>query len=439
MDRPVVTKVTITDISTEGCGIGRTTEGRVIKVRRVFPGDLALVEYDPHPKTMPTGRIIEFIQRSPGRIEHPCRHYEEGCEGCPLGAYDYSSSLEWKRKNLQETLKRIGGVSVEVPPLIESPAGWRYRDRVELGLAILEGKLCVGYRANGKLLPIRYCLLADYGIGEVLQTFSDSVSLSLKEHSIRFRSDDEKSIGRLLLRTNGTGGIVASINLEPEFADFAGKMEALLREARLAGWIVGVSELNSRSRTLRTTGDIDVTLSSGDFSTPANLHVFNQVNPSVANLLVDSIVAECRNARKVLDLFGGWGMFGLKTAAENNSKVIVVDIDDAGLAAGASLAAKAGLNVHFVKGNLFKSESWNKLPRDFDMAIVDPPFKGLDHVGIEWLNRYGPGRLVYVSCHPAGLARDVGQMKSYRLERVLLFDMFPQTTSLETLAVLRRI
>lgn len=438
MDRYLRETIAITDISTEGHGIGRTEAGRVVATAGALPGDSALVEVYDLTKGLLRGKLIEIVEGSPARCAHPCSHHGEGCPASPLGAYSYDKALEWKRKNLAETLRRVGGIEIEVSQVVASPKEWGYRERVDLGIEVSDGKVRVGYQSDNGLTPIFDCWLAEEGVRNAVQGFTEQ----FREAKAKGRRSEAVNVARILFRANGRDGVVAVLFLGVDYENRIDDLGKALNNFELTGWeIRSVESLKDRayrSNLARSKGDCGVTIRHGGGSAEASALSFSQVNPQVAKLVDTEVSSYVVPSAKVLDLFGGWGMFGL-TAANAGGRVLVVDSNEESLKSGETLSSSAGLDVRYEWGDLDKAVAWGNLPQEADIVIVDPPRRGLTNPAKEWLNRYGARRLIYISCHPAALSRDVKALTSYRLQSVKGFDMFPQTPDLEVVAVLGRV
>ncbi len=441
MDQYLKKQIEITDLSTEGHGIGRTGEGRVVATPYTLPGDNALVEVYELSKGILHGELIEVSTPSPARCPHPCAHYLEGCPASRLGAYSYNEALAWKRRNLSETLRRMGNIEIVVPPVVASPLQWGYRERIDLGIEASMEIMRVGYQTEQKLIPIRDCQLADSVVREMLRRFvgriTDPVELSLTSnlHGVK------GTFGRILFRANGRGGVVVVLFLNADRENVAPALAKVLSDLELAGWEIRITDsLSARaylSKVWRQEGNSAVTINWSGGSAAASALSFSQVNKGVAELIAFEISSHITPSTSVLDLYGGWGLFGMAAAA-GGAEVLVVDVDEESIRTGESLALKAGLEVRFKRGDLNLASDWRDLPSNAEACIVDPPRRGLGGAAIQWLNRHGAAKLIYVSCHPAALARDVQALSSYRIDSVKPFDMFPQTPDLETVTVLVR-
>lgn len=401
------------------------------------------------------GKIVELITPSPHRCEHPCSHHYEGCPASPLGALDYAAALEWKRRNLAETLRRIGGVESDVPPVIPSPRQWGYRERVDLLLLRTPEGHRLGYAAGQGVAAITTCHLAEEVVRNGLARLAGSLAGLGGKSKVGLPDR-----GRVVLRADGRGGVIAVVFVSPKEAGRVPAARAWLSAAGLEGWQVrSVQPLEARaqgSALIAEEGRCEITLHAAGFSTTAPPLVFSQVNADAAAVLVECTSAQAHKRQvssaecnvlsaervigpddRLLDLYGGWGMFALE-AARQGIPGVVVDNDVEALRAGSRLAKAAGLDVRFRPGNLDTPVGFSAACDDFTVVLVDPPRHGLSRPALAWLRARGPRRAICVSCHPAALARDLKALPEYRLAGLQPLDMFPQTPDLETVAGLVR-
>lgn len=426
------------DLAWDGRGVARRRDGRVLMIFGALPGDTVQVEIENEPDRGPIdATAVTLVEESPQRVPHPCPHYERGCPASQLGAVRRESSLEWKRDHLVETLRRIGGLDgVVVEPVIPSPQQWRYRERLEFHLERGRDGLDVGYVGRHGLVPIHDCRIG---------------SLALRGPLMRLRGtlpelDAHPHLGarvplRLLLRDDGRGGAIAVLFVLTRGPVDSRPLEEWFDGGELSGWEIR----RARNRKLRfvnselviTKGDptARVLIAGRELTLPSI--VFSQVNRAAGRELLALVLDHVSENGRLLDLFGGFGWFGIEYAARGGSAV-VVDSAPAALEAGRRFAHEAALDVELVERDLSSRSVADLEPASFDAAILDPPRAGADKRLLDVLNESGPDRLIYVSCHPAALARDIQRLRAYATELIVPIDMFPSTSELETVVILDR-
>jgi len=427
-------EVLFTDLNSEGDGVGRLADGRVVMVEGTLPGDRATVGLISTANSkIARGEAIDLLSASVNRKEHLCPHYAEGCPASPLGVLKYKAALEWKVNHLKETLRRVGGVSVEPEECIASPSGWRYRDRVELAVGMEEGVWKIGYRKELGIAPIHNCLLADDRIGQCIKT----LSAALTKTSANQKSEDPGG-AVVRLRVGDIGRVVGTLyiaSLQPG-VKFWGEW---LRQGNLAGWeIRKVDSMESRhgdSKILVAEGVRSVTVHAGDAQVTLPAGAFTQANQSLRKKLAEEALRRIPVAGRLLDLYSGYGAFSYEYVRSGGSS-LAIDSDRSSIEAGRK--AVDGRRIEFVIGNLNNSQAISAIKGTFDAALVDPPYGGLSKAVLSWLQAKGPRQLVYLSCHPAALARDLKGLAKYVIESVQPVDMFPQTPDLETIVRMKR-
>lgn len=426
------------DLGWDGRGVARRADGRVIFIWGALPGDSVRATITEEPaKGALSGELIEVLEPSPQRVPHPCPHYYQGCPASLLGAVRREFSLNWKRDHLIETFRRIGGFEgLLVEDVIPSPRQWRYRERLEFNIQRVGEVLKMGYQSRNGLLPIQDCRLGNEDLVEPFRQLRRSLPML----------DDHREIGnstqiRLLLRSNGQGGAVGVLFVigkeAPELAPFV----AWLQKGGLTGWQIHHARTVKRrffgATPLAEEGQVTIFRSVAGYQLATEPTSFAQANVRASSLLVRLALEHIPTCSNLLDLFGGFGAFALEHVARGG-RATVVDSAPAGIESGSSFALEHGLPVEYLLRDLSIIESLELNLNQFDSVLLDPPRSGVGEPLLNLLNDNGPERMVYVSCHPAALARDLRRLTKYSTELVIPVDMFPSTSDLETIAVLDR-
>ncbi len=349
----------------------------------------------------------------------PCP-WIDACGGCPWQHVDYATQLASKQSNVREALARIAGVTdAQLLPIIAAPNEWAYRHRIRLHAA--PGGL-LGYRRarSHDLVAVDHCLTAEPALSAALGPVRALLA------TLATALDDVE------IASNGRGTVVVDATAHGPFRDEDA--------ARIGDWlrttpqIVGVAVRGRTLGSIRTFGATDFTIRTGDDAPPITQRSgsFTQVNPQANRALVRTVVDFVGGGRAVLDLFCGAGNLSLPIARIATS-VVGVDADAVGVADAAGSAAAAGIvYVRFEAGAAARFRRRRGLA-GADVVVLDPPRTGAIAVA-QLLARLTPARIVYVSCEPSTLARDVRTLvgAGYRVHRVQPIDMFPQTEHVET-------
>jgi 23S rRNA (uracil1939-C5)-methyltransferase len=428
--------VTIEKLVQGGRGLARR-DGRVVLVRGAIPGERVALVAEARHKGVQEARVGEVLEASPDRVPAPCPVYER-CGGCQLQHLAYEAQLVQKGAILKETLARVGKLTVEdLPPVVPSPAPYGYRSTVRfMVFAAGDGKdgrraLTLGFHREGSqdLVPAAGCLLASETIRAAAAAIDARLAAgarpSLHLESVEIRASTAFA-SLLLVWHTGPARPDEAKRVFDLFEDLPRLSGQVLLAQNHKRWVQGQDWIEDRM------GDLIFRI--GDRS-------FMQANWPLASVVSRTIVewAAPPEGARVLELYAGVGMLGLPLARAG-ALVTEVEANEAALADGRH-AAKA----NHVGRCRFRPLTVEALlaevkPGDYDLVLMDPPRTGLSPESVRELVRVGPPRLLYLSCDPATLARDLARFTAggYRLARLQAFDMFPQTAHLETLVELAR-
>jgi 23S rRNA (uracil1939-C5)-methyltransferase len=418
--RPVA--VRIESIAAGGEGVGHLPDGRVVFVHRTAPGDVAEVALTERKDRWARGRLLRVLEPSPDRREAPCPFYAE-CGGCTLEHLTYEAQLRAKARIVADSLARIGGVAVDPPQVVPSPSETRYRNRVSFALRrVGHGHVEAGFHALGdpdRVLDLDgRCLLPEEPIARVW----DRLRAGWGPDARRLPSGERL---RLTLRASAEGQV--SLLVEGGFSP--GRPQELIDsvEGLVAVWHrpgVAPAELVAGAPGLSEVWGDEVVEVSGA--------AFLQVNRAAAALL-EAHVAELAGdvaGLRIVDAYCGVG-FHARRFARAGASVVGIELDPQAVEE-AGRAAPEG--ARFVEGpveELIRAE----LPAD--LVVLNPPRAGVHAEVAAALAEAPAPRVIYVSCNPATLARDLKRMSgAYRLQGVRSFDLFPQTAHVETVALL---
>ncbi len=416
----VAVRVSLHGMAYGGAAVGRLEDGPVVFVPGGLQDETAEIAVLERRRNFARGRLLRVLEPAKNRTEPPCVHFREGCGGCQWQHATYGAQLAFKQQILADQLRRTGGIAD--PPLQEpvpSPQCFQYRNVAEFHL----GPEGMGFHREGthELVDIKSCPLVeppiDAALG-VVRTFRPKLD----------------AVGSIQIR-NGAGVLQITLVTDADprgyrllGADLGERAEqAAGKPVRVAG----VRAASDRMRGLRGEPWIHMQLAGRRFRVSALS--FFQVNSLVAEVLAQRVAEHVRSGERVLDLFSGVGIFAL-LAADKAGEVVGVESHPAALADAAANTAEAGAeNARFVQSDVAAASALVAEP--WDLAILDPPRAGVTRNVLEALDA---GRVVYVSCDPSTLARDLKVLRArgYSLESVQLLDMFPQTYHIETVAVL---
>lgn len=407
---PVVS-VAMESIAAGGDGVGRK-DGLVIFVPRTAPGDVVTAQISARGR-FARGALRSLVTPSPVRIEPHCPHFSrDKCGGCQLQHMTYDSQLAAKQTIVRDSLERIGKRRGDLPPIERSPAEWRYRSKLTLAIRRRGARWIAGlhpYDEPGRVFSLSDCPITDQRVVAAWREV-----MAADTHF----PDAEQLRGSVRL----TGG-------EPTLVMMGGESWAA-REQFLAA-VPSLSAVwwePDDVRPRRLVFDRRAERSPGAS--------FAQVNPGMAVILRTYVLEQVRAfaPRTIVDAYAGAGEIASALSAEGRT-VTAIELDPD--ASGWS-ATRLGLPSVALGGRV-EDLLPSALPAD--LVILNPPRAGIDIRVAEALelNAALVRAVVYVSCNPATLARDVSRLPGYDIESVRAFDMFPQTAHVETVCVLRSV
>jgi 23S rRNA (uracil1939-C5)-methyltransferase len=416
-------RVHIHGIAAGGAGVGRLGDGRAVFVHRTAPGDTIDIEITQSRARWARGTLVQLVDAGRDRRTPPCPHYAR-CGGCTVEHLTYAAQLEAKRELVAQALERIGGVAADVPPVHASPEEFRYRNRVSFALLRLRGgRVVAGFHElerPGRILDIGGdCLLPEPAIARAW----DALRASWGAAAARLPAGPSL---RLTLRATAAGHVTLLV----EGGRGRGEPDELLRTVpSLAA--IWHRPTPARRATLLA-GETRVAEQWGDDALGLSGALFLQVNRGTAALLEDHVLALAGNVRgqRVIDAYCGVGVHA-RRLAERGAEAVGIELDTHAIAEAQRLAPPG---AHFVRGRV-EHVLAEQLP--CDLAVVNPPRTGMAAGATALLRATPPRRILYVSCDPATLARDIGRLgAAFTLRSIRCFDLFPQTAHVETVAEL---
>lgn len=404
----------------------------VVFVPFTAPGDVISYRIVQRKKNFAHGQLLNIIKPSPLRTTPRCPYFGT-CGGCQLQHLTYEFQLEHKRQSLQDALVRQAQVvDITVPPVIPATQQWEYRRRISLTLRPQEEHFIAGYTTvdNTSLIAIEQC--------PIFTKTSDPIIRNLQDIARLLNSAGNNDGKVTLLKKDSTNYLIHfHFKTMPQNADEVLKMAS----ARFPEWkgILATSP-NKSLQFGSLESHLEVDGLSFKFSPKAFIQNHPEQSANIYHALCQYAKEYCRH--HILDLYCGIGISSLLLARNGLKTFNVTGVENNGEAirlAKHNAQANNISNVNFVKAdvqNVIASLLEKTSP---DVVIVNPPREGLDPKVIKALLANAPKWIFYISCMPPTLARDVKLLskETYQLTAVQAYDMFPQTSHLETLAILR--
>jgi 23S rRNA (uracil1939-C5)-methyltransferase len=423
----------VVGLSHEGAGIVRA--GKTVHVAGALPGETIRFRRARRHRQYDEARLEAVLAPAAQRVAPRCAHFEI-CGGCALQHLDADAQLSLKQQQLAESLERIGRLSAPrwLEPIRSSSWGYRRRARLGVKYVTRKGRVLVGFRERSSHLiaQLERCEVLAAPVGELIAPLAALIEqLSIREQLPQI----EVSVG------DGGAALVLRVLTAPTAADLA-----LLREfeaqhgTRLylqSGGLESVRALTEPAPSLRYAlpeSGVELEFAPTDFI---------QVNAEANRALVAAAgeLLELSSDARVLDLYCGLGNFSLALARRARS-VVGVEGDAALIERARCNARRNGIeNAEFFKADLsgtdLSAAPWLRGP--YSHVLLDPPRIGAREM-LAWIARLAPQRLLYVSCHPGTLARDLGLLvheHGFELLAAGVVDMFAHTAHVESLALLR--
>lgn len=451
-----IVELTVTGVTGEGNGVARYVDaeipapGLVIFIPFTAVGDRLLCRIVKVHKNHAFGKIEQLLQPSPDRMEATCAVFGR-CGGCVWQHITYEAECRYKAQWVQETLQRVGGVDdVQSLPLVAADTPMRYRNKAQFPVAAGEQGPVMGFFAprSHRIVPCRDCGLQPAAFSIVL----DTVDAWMVRHGVT-AYDEEKHRGlvrHVYIRQGAvTGQIMVCLVVTSGRLPAAESLVSALREAvpTLVSLYINVNP----KRTNVILGEDGYTLWGEDAIEDRlcgllfrlSPYSFYQVNHAQTEKLyrLAGEFAALSGKETVLDLYCGTGTIGL-SMADKAGRVIGVEVVSAAVEDARRNAAQNGIeNARFLCADAAQAAA--TLAAEGvrpDVVILDPPRKGCDEALVSTVAEMGPRRVVYVSCDPATLARDIQRFVGYGYhpQKVRPVDLFPRTAHVETVALLSR-
>ena len=447
LEKGKIYEAEICDYTAEGQGVAKI-EGCAVFIPNAILGEKVCVRIEKAQKTWAAGKITEILEKSPHRVQRACP-ISSGCGGCDFWHMDYEEEARLKARHVRDCLNRMGGECLEELTILDAPTCEGYRNKAQYPVACRKGRAYAGFFKAGthQVVENSRCRILPEEADRVKELVIDYVN----QYRVPVYDEEaHKGLLRHIYVRKGavSGQILVCLVLNGRKLP---REEALIEKLRtVEGFTTLQISVNTKKAntilgdefiTLYGPGYIEDTLCGLNFRLSARS--FYQVNHHQAQRLYEAAIqqAEITKEDTVLDLYCGVGTITL-CMAKAAGKVIGVEVIPQAVEDARDNAGRNGIeNAQFICADAGQAalELEAKGIRA-DVVVVDPPRKGLNSDAIEALARFSPRRIVYVSCDPATLARDVAMLKErgYVLKNALACDLFPRTRHVESIVTMIR-
>ncbi|QOY37871.1 23S rRNA (uracil(1939)-C(5))-methyltransferase RlmD [Anaerobacillus isosaccharinicus] len=441
-----VLEVAIEDLTHEGAGVAKI-DGYALFIPKALPGEQALVKVIKVNKGFGFGRLLEVIKKSEDRVdEPPCQIFDQ-CGGCQLQHLSYDGQLKQKQKQVRDVLERIGKITdVVVYPTLGMGDPWRYRNKAQVPFAEREGGLIAGFyqERSHEIIDMNSCLIQHEENDKVVQAVREIAT----KYGVRgYNEEKHQGTLRHVVARYGVNTGQLMVVLVTRSRELPNKNEVIEAIKEKIPNITSIVQNINSKRTNVIFGDETVLLwgeeyiydTIGDVKFAISARSFYQVNPEQTKVLYDQALqyANLTGSETVIDAYCGIGTISLFLAQRAKRvygvEIVPEAIDDAKRNAKLNQMD----NVDFAVGEAEKVIPWWYAQGiRADCIVVDPPRKGCDEALLETIIKMKPKRVVYVSCNPATLARDLRVLEDggFKTIEVQPVDMFPHTNHCEVVA-----
>ena len=390
-------EVKIIDIDHKGNGITRI-DNKIVFVPKCITGDVVDIDIVKSHKKYDEGRVNKIIQYSEDRIESLCPYYEL-CGGCNISTLNYNKQLEYKKNKIINIFKRYLDMDIN-PEIIGSDDRYEYRNKITfqsrdgiVGLVSIDNNL----------INMDRCALVSERVNELYNIIC---------------KEDLSNVRKIIIKECDNGLILmvdGNMNIDN------------IQDKCLSIYVGNTCVCKNDD------GYINI----GDIKYRVSMDSFFQVNTKNISRLYDVVIkyGDFKKSDKVIDLYCGVGSISLYVSKYVNSVLGIEIIEDAIKDAKENARLNGIDNAEFICGDVSKLVDDNV---SGNVVIVDPPRVGLDSHTIEVLNKIDVDKLIYVSCDPMTLVRDLSKLESYEIVDITLVDMFPQTHHCEVVVLLNR-
>lgn len=407
-------------ISHKGEGVGKI-DGKAAFIPFAIPGEEVDVEITESKKKYMRTRLVNILQESEYRINPACKYFDN-CGGCAYQHVDYYKQLDFKRQVVIDNVKRIGKLDISVNPVLGMDNPWRYRNKVEWHIS--NKGLAYYNRDDRSLLPIGSCYL----ISQEMQDLSNYLNNNPDE----WIKAEVTKIGIRQSSLNKKLMLIFYANFSDKI-----KIESIVKNNTLLDSIYGIS---SGGKEKLLYGEPVLYEKIGNCTYRVSPQAFFQINHEQTEKLYSLVkrYADLQGKENVLDAYCGTGSISLYVSDQAGKVVGVESFRAAVKDARKNAIANKINNCEFIHGDCEKIIP--EIKEKFDLLILDPPRSGCKAELIHAISKMNPSRIVYVSCNPSTMARDLALFNeaSFCPVEIQPIDMFPQTGHVECVVVIER-
>ena len=445
--------VDIEKLSNLGYGIVKL-DGYVIFVEGACPGDKVKIRVGKKNKNYANAKVVEIIEPSPDRVEPICP-MQKVCGACQLQFIDYEAQLKYKKQIVEDIFHSIYGGEVEIKDTIPSPKIKEYRHKIQYPVSETRDskRILAGYYkpASHELVNIKYRPIQPSYCDNIIEFIRQAAKeCAISGYNEKKHAGDLRHIVIRSSAYNEKNLVILVVNSTRVFDKLKNLAQRIYTELdNIIG--VGVNFnpqktnliLGNETQILFGNNHIEEKLCDKTFKVGAE--TFFQVNPYTANSIFEFVkkhISENFESPLVLDAYAGISTFGI-CLSDVAKKVVTVEEVKASTDLASKIVKENGIKnveIHNMDAGKFFEKELNTKGRSFDVTVLDPPRKGCTQESLDYALKLTKGKIIYVSCNPATLARDLKYLteKGCKVEFIQPFDMFPHTYHIENVAIITK-
>lgn len=442
-------ELTVSALDEDGSGIGAIASSQV-RVTGALPGERIVARIEHVGRHFLSASRLKLVEPSKDRCMSPCAHLKD-CEGCPLIEMKYESQLVWKEHLVTNHIKQYKSLgNAEIFPVIPSPRKLEYRNSAKLviGGKFIAPLIGIYRRESHDIQDISTCPLHNPLINRIIAVVKKGIS---KGKIPIYSSRSAQGLLRYLLirvaeaENKAMVTIVTAKRSYNELHHLAALITKEIPEVKVIAQNVNSSSGNVilGNRNFFHTKQTSLEATIGGLKFQVSPHSFFQINSGCAELIYNLVreYSSITGKENVLDLYCGVGSISIFLASSAKSVFGIESVEDAVEDAKLNARINRALNCDFEAGDVIDvMKHIISMGTEFGVAVLNPPRKGCEERVLKQLASLHPPRIIYVSCSPSSLSRDLAILDSlgYRCEKVQPVDMFPQTVHVESVALLHR-
>ena len=437
--------VHIEDLTHDGAGVAKV-DGYPLFIVGALPGEIAEVHILKTLKSYGFAKLIEVVKESEHRVAPPCHVFDE-CGGCQVQHLSYEGQLEWKQQMVKNAMTRIGKLpNVPVYPVKGMDKPWFYRNKSQIPFGMQDGRIVGGFyqTRSHEIADTDICIIQTEEANDILR----EMKLVLAQLGIMpYEEKTQEGMLRHVVVRKGRATGEIMVVLITNKKKFPQKDEAVEAIKKILPEVTSIVQNVNNEKTNVIFGEKTMTLWGkdviedliGDVRFEISARSFYQVNPEQTEVLYKQALdyAQLTGDETVIDAYCGIGTISLFLAKQAKQVLGVEIVPQAIEDAKRNAEINGFTNTYFEAGPAEEViPKWYKEGKIADVLVVDPPRKGCDEALLRTILEQKPKRIVYVSCNPGTLARDLRILEDggYETKEVQPVDMFPQTTHVESVA-----